>query len=312
MLNLMKNEVQKQYRRPRTWVMYGLLLVIIVGLLALIKFDKPRENTTWQQTVQQQTTSYQEWVKDENSTQRQKDYYNKHILINNYRLEHNIAPPDKDLWGSVLDMAQMVIFIAILTSIVAADIVAGEFSTGTIKLLLIRPSVRSKILLSKYLSVLLFSLTMLIVLFAGSFIVAGIFFGFGASGAPFLAVSGGQVVERSMLVHALAEYGLNCVSLIMLVTVAFMISTVFRSSSFAIGLSVGLLFINQILVALLGRYEWFRYYLFANTDLSVYLDGGTPLQAGMTMGFSIAVLVVYFVLMNLLSWTIFNKRDVAA
>ncbi|MFD2875395.1 ABC transporter permease [Paenibacillus rhizoplanae] len=40
----------------------------------------------------------------------------------------------------------------------AADSVAGEFTWGTIKLLLIRPWSRSKILLSKYISLVIFSL----------------------------------------------------------------------------------------------------------------------------------------------------------
>lgn len=55
----------------------------------------------------------------------------------------------------------------IFTALVAADSVAGEFTWGTIKLLLIRPWSRSKILLSKYISMVLFSLfsTLLLIVF---------------------------------------------------------------------------------------------------------------------------------------------------
>lgn len=46
--------------------------------------------------------------------------------------------------------------VFIFTVIVAGDSVASEFTWGTIKLLLIRPATRSKVLASKYISVVLF------------------------------------------------------------------------------------------------------------------------------------------------------------
>jgi len=48
----------------------------------------------------------------------------------------------------------------------------------SIKLLLIRPLKRWKVLLSKYLAVLLFTLDALIILFIASFLVGGIVYGF--------------------------------------------------------------------------------------------------------------------------------------
>ena len=53
-------------------------------------------------------------------------------------------------------------FIIILILMVASTIVAEEFTTGTIKLLLIKPFSRGKILLSKYLTVILFSVLIII------------------------------------------------------------------------------------------------------------------------------------------------------
>jgi ABC-2 type transport system permease protein len=62
---------------------------------------------------------------------------------------------------------------------------------------------------------------------------------------------------------------------------------------------------------LISRYSWSKYYLFTNTDLSQYLTD-SPIVKGMTLQFSIIVLIVYFIVFNLLSWSIFQKRDVAA
>jgi ABC-2 type transport system permease protein len=98
--------------------------------------------------------------------------------------------------------------------------------------------------------------------------------------------------------------------MLMIVTLAFMLSTVFRSSSLAIGIALGLLFIGPLLVGLIAKYAWAKYYLFSNT-LSQYVND-SPMIEGLTLQFSIGILLVYFLVFNLLSWVIFVKRDVAA
>ncbi len=202
--------------------------------------------------------------------------------------------------------------VTLFTVIIAGDMVAGEFTWGTIKLLLIRPANRAKILLSKYLTTLLFAATLLIVMFITSLIVNGFLYGFQSLNLPHLTVNAaGQVQEGSMLVYVFATYGLKLIELVMIVTMAFMISTVFRSSSLAIGLSIFIMFAGQIITLLLMRYSWGKYFLFANTDLTPYLEG-QPLAEGMSLGFSITVLLFYFLLFIVLSWEIFRRRDVAA
>ncbi|MNY55445.1 ABC-2 family transporter protein [compost metagenome] len=97
----------------------------------------------------------------------------------------------------------------------------------------------------------------------------------------------------------------------MYVTMAFMISSAFRSSTMAIGFSIVGMFAGNILLEALHRFDWSRYLLFANTDLTQYLSG-RPYQNGMTLAFSIVVLAVYFLVFNLISWLMFTRRDVAA
>ena len=56
------------------------------------------------------------------------------------------------MWDGINGSASMVLVITVFTIIIAGDILAGEFSSGTIKLLLIRPANRLKILIAKYIS----------------------------------------------------------------------------------------------------------------------------------------------------------------
>ncbi|SFL12113.1 ABC-2 type transport system permease protein [Paenibacillus sp. 1_12] len=193
--------------------------------------------------------------------------------------------------------------VFIFTVIVAGDSVASEFTWGTIKLLLIRPATRSKILASKYISVVLFLITLLLILLIASYFVGLIFFGLG-----------GLIPEQESFTDILKTYGFKSIDLLMSITLAFMISAAFRSSSLAIGLSFLLMFVTSsglIFVLAQFKYTWVKYLLFANTDLSIYQSSGKPLVEGMTLGFSVLMLAAYWVLFYAVSWLFFTKRDIA-
>jgi ABC-2 type transport system permease protein len=202
-------------------------------------------------------------------------------------------------------------FVTIFTVVVSADSVAGEFTAGTIKLLLIRPWSRSKILLSKYISLILFAFLMSALLFVLSLAVNIMLFGYDGSA---------DVVQRVfhssrdmgpisyMLVYYLDEF----ISLVVTVTLSFMLSTVFRSGGLAIGLSLFLLLGGGTITGMLSMldYEWVKYILFMHMNLTQYLQG-QPMREGLTIGFSLSVLAAYYAVFVALTWLIFNKRDVA-
>jgi ABC-2 type transport system permease protein len=216
------------------------------------------------------------------------------------------------MWEGINVSANLVLLITLFTIIAAGDSMAGEFSTGTIKMLLIRPVSRLKILISKYIAMLLFGILLLLLLFAASVLVNGLFYGFESLDLPLVTTeTDGAIVEKNMVAHLWQTYLLEGVSTIMFVTMAFMISAAFRSSAMAIGFSIFAVFAGALLLQAVQRYKWSEYLLFANIDLSSYLEG-QPFREGMTMGFSITVLVVYFIVFNIVSWLVFTRRDVAA
>lgn len=213
-------------------------------------------------------------------------------------------------WGIMRSSSQVLYFlITIFTVVKASEAVAGEFTWGTIKLLLIRPWRRSVILLSKYVATLLFALFFSAVGFIMSFLTSVLFFGYDASGGEMSEIAG------SPWAHMLQLYGLQFISLIVVVTFGFMMSSAFRSSGLAIGLSIFLLLSGQILsglFSLIGK-AWIKYVMFMHLDLTSYLYGGFPImRQETTLGFSLAVLAGYVIIFNIVSWTVFCKRDVSA
>mgnify|MGYP001942810619 CR=1 FL=1 len=315
-VKLLQNESMKIYRRIGTWVMIGILLVVTLLFGILLKIDSPNdfEGKDWRTVLEEENKSYEKElakVEEEGNARLYQDFLKESYAINQYRLDHNISPEDS-AWEFVHNAASLISLITLFTIIVGAISVAGEFSWGTVKLLLIRPVSRSKILLSKYIATFQFALTMLVILFLFSFLIGALLFGLGDVTKPYLAYENGQVVEKNMFLHTLSLFGFQCIDLLMMATFAFMISAVFRSSSLAIGLAIFLMFTGVQLVSILAAMDitWVKYLLFANTDLTPYFDG-TPWIEGMTLSFSITMLVIYFVLFNVTSWLIFNKRDVS-
>ncbi len=297
-----------------TWIMVGIVVLMIVAVGLISRFagtEAPKSD--WKTDIITENESIKKNIDNPEISENRKANLTKQLQTNEYHLEHNIEPiQGKSLWGFVEGIARgMIGLISLFAIIMAGGIVANEFSGGTIKLLLIRPSKRWKILLSKYIAVIGYTLLMLLVLLVVSSIVGGILFGFKGAGIPFIANSNGKITEINMIAHIVQIYGLQCISLVMMVTLAFMISTVFRNSAMAIGIGVFLLTIGTTITMLLLKYNWSKYILFANVDLNQYIDG-EPLVKGMTMTFSIVVLIVYFVIFNVISYIGFTKRDIVA
>lgn len=310
---LVKNENIKIYKKTGTWVMAGILIaaILMVGIFSKFIFNND-EGGDWKQELQARNAQIEQSMEDSPIASTGSKLFEKEIETNKYRIENNIPPVESDsLWGIMIDATNFTGIAALFTIVIAAGIVSNEFIWGTVKLLLIRPVSRSKILLSKFIATLLFALLMLTILFTFSYLIGILFYGFSGIDQSYLAYQNGEVVEQSMLWHIITLIGFQSVNLFMMVTFAFMISTVFRSSSLAIGISLFLMFTGPQIIQLLGQYEWVKYILFANTNLQQYVDGA-PVVEGMTMTFSVIMLTIYFFLFTGISWIIFNKRDVTA
>ncbi|MCU9613866.1 ABC transporter permease [Caldibacillus lycopersici] len=207
-------------------------------------------------------------------------------------------------------------FVTLFSVIVVSQNISAEFGDGTIKQLLIRPYKRWKILLSKYFAVNLYSLLLLIGLVAFGFIIGSIFFGTGGfhkeivtgglfSDAVKTTTEGGQFIQTFI-------YYLP--GLILINTISFMLSTLFKNQALAVGVGIFVLFISStlsgIFTMLLDRYEWFKYLIFPNLDLTIYTYDDTV--NGMTVGFSFTVMVVYYLLFMIITFYSFQKRDIVA
>ena len=314
MLNLIKNEWMKLWSKKSTWIMIALLVVVLFASSAITNWVNSTMNEnideSWQDIQTAQLMNFQAMLSEPDLGEAQQAYYEREIAISQYRLDNEVPPFEySSMQQQVLDSHLMLSLVTLFTVIVAGGIMASEFSQGTIKMLLTRPVKRWKILTSKYITTMLFAVLLSVITVAATALAGLLFFGIGEG--TFLVWTGSEVTEGSYWLEALKLVALSFASVWMIGTFAFMLGTLFRSSSLAIGLSIFLMFTGVQAVFLLSNYEIVKYYLFTHTDLTQYYTG-FMLAPDITMTMSLIVLSVYFIIFMALSYITFNKRDITA
>ncbi|MEK4170325.1 ABC transporter permease [Lysinibacillus sp. FSL L8-0312] len=313
MLKLIQNEWMKLWYKKGTWAMVAMLILVILVPGAIMKYYevKSTDEGSWQEIEQQAIQANKEMLASDDSMEEDKARYEEQIAISEYRLA-NDAPSQKDnsLASFMSFTSGMLTLVTLFTVITAASIVSSEFSTGTIKMLLTRPMSRAKVLTSKLLSTFLFGLFLYAVNVVVSALVGLVLFGMG-TGVE-LEIVNGQVVEKAIWGDLAYHYLLSGGDFVMSTLFAFLVGSVFRSSSLAIGLTMFLSFTGGMIVMFLSRYDIVKYIWLTHSDLTQYEHGGGSMITDVTMPFSLTVLAVYAFLFLVISYTTFMKRDITA
>lgn len=310
MRGLIANESMKIYSRKLTWILLSVLVVITIGASVLGKANsKPSKD--WRTETTQLVQQYEERLKiTELSPTLRADAGNK-LKIAKYRLENDIAAPHNNPWSALLNLSGLIEMVIIFVIVIAADMVSGEYTAGTMKLLLIRPHSRTKILFSKYMAVVLFSIGMLSLLVVCAYSTNALFYGVGDIHVTDLFLNQqGQIVQQNVIMQVIKMYGLSIFPIMSYVTFAFAVSTVLRSSALAVGISLFIMIVGNSIIEAAAKVEWLKYLPFANSDISLYIFH-LPARPEMTLSFSISVLLVYIFALSLISWIVFKKRDVS-
>lgn len=313
MLKLIQNEWMKLWHKKGTWAMVAMLIVVILVPAGITKYYEVKSPTegSWQDIEQDAIQSYKETLAGEDLTEEDKAYFQEQMAISEYRLA-NDAPSQKDssLASFMSFTSGMLTLVTLFTVITAASIVSSEFSTGTIKMLLTRPMSRAKVLTSKLLTTFLFGLLLYVVNVVVSALIGLVLFGMG-TGVE-LEMVNGQIVEKAVWSDLAYHYLLSGGDFVMSTLFAFLIGSVFRSSSLAIGLTMFLSFTGGMIVMFLSRYDIVKYIWLTHSDLTQYEHGGGSMIADVTLPFSLTVLAIYAVVFLVISYSTFMKRDVTA
>ena len=270
-------------------------------------------------TLQTANTNLANFKNIEELTYEQKLEYNSYLedqAESRYILETGRDIHNTNTLKGILEnfYSQFGIFLIVVVVMIAGTIVSEEFNKGTIKLLLVKPYTRNKILMAKAITTLMMIIFIIVVTLVMQILIGGIIFGFDSLSEPVVAYNFNTNTMEEM--NIFANLGVQTLTqlpmIILLATLAFAISTLFTNSTLAITISLlGFMsasIINQLAIGY--DLQFMKYFVTMNWDLSIYANGALPYMEGMNMTMSIIICVIYFLIMMIPTFIVFKKRNI--
>lgn len=206
-------------------------------------------------------------------------------------------------------------FIVILAVIIAGTIVSEEFSRGTIKLLLVRPYKRVKIIIAKFISCLIILLIAIVVISIMQYIIGGITYGFNNYNNQTIIYnfSTGNVELIGAFKYLVISTLAILPQYLLIMTLAFALSIICNNTPVSVALPLLGMMGAEIINTLAYQYEKARfliYFVTPNWDFTQYLFGKMPTLDELSAPFSIIICLIYFIIMLATSLIVFKKKDI--
>lgn len=208
---------------------------------ALGDIESARSGLIYSQPVTEKEFNEQYYLKEQYGTyaryleamNRQIDNYNNIILIAQNSIDSDMPDLKYAPGGTRNQTLDFLIFgsvISMLAIMLGGWMMASEFQLGTIRLLMIRPCSRTKILMSKFAAALIICIVLYIVGTVLNFVMNGVMFGFSDYANPSYSASG----QVGFIAYYVPKMLACIVPIIFAFCVAFMLSTVVKNIAVAI------------------------------------------------------------------------------
>ncbi len=331
MISLVKNEIMK-FIFKRKMILIILLLLIFVSLFSYgqkYSYDRNIERFKtlsggqeydWKSLTVQRLNDLQKRSNNEFIPEDAKNSLDREIQQLNYFIDNEIDPitPTAAKFSVEFVEQGIALFIPLLIIILSADLVSGEFSNKTIKILLTRAVPRWKILLSKFIALIMMTTILVFVIGIISTIGSFLFFGHFGFGEPVLTgfnLIEGELSSNSVKLISRFQYTILIYSLLWFVSlviasITLLISTIVDNSTSAIGILMSALIVGQFLQFFLSEWELVKYFFVTNLNLTSYLTGSFQPIEGMSLYFSITILSIWAIASLIIAFEVFKRKDV--
>lgn len=325
LINLIDNEMMKLIAKKRILVIAAIIAVLVLlftyAQYKTVQTQREKLGTSdWRTILQQQIIDTQNRLSSSGLSAEWKKQLQISLQQEQYYLDHDINPSQpgaptftRTFLENAIDM-----FIPLMVMVIASDIVSSEHSLGSIKLLLTRPVRRWRVLLSKYITLCL--AISLIVFISGlvSYLLSGLVFGYKGWGAPILTgfsvnaagLNTSSVKLLSTWQYVLMDLGLIWYVALVIGALSFMLSVLIRSTAAGMGVMLAALISGAILSNMVSSWHSAKFLFMVNLRLTDYLAGQAPPIEGMTLSFSMLVLLVWWAAALFVSFFAFIKKDI--
>lgn len=278
MFKLIQLEWIKTFRKLRTYIGFGAIAIVLPLTFIGIKLDQGRFLTS--------TMSYK--ILEQN-------FYIIGNLVNGFFVSH-------------LMMWFLMVHIPFLITLVAGDQVAGEATAGTLRLILVRPPSRLKILFAKAAISLIYTVFIVLFLAILSLGLGVLIFGTG----DLLVFKQGLLIltQQEAFVRFLIAYPLAILAMSVVAGLAFLFSVCVEN---AIGPIIGTMavvvvsvIISETPISLFGKIRPFLFTTYTNVWQSAFLN---PLPINDILH-SIVCLFIFMILFFGIAFIIFSRKDI--
>lgn len=290
LLPLIRNECLKIIKKKRFYVILLILLVLVpmftYAQMRVAERSRDKFNSDWRLEIQQRITDNQNSLGSDRIPEEWKSYRRIFVQQLQYYLDHDVNPnePSGVTFTREFLSNSVSLFIPLLIMAIASDLVSGERTTGTIKMLLTRPVRRWKVLLSKMTALLMFVSLIVLAAYVVSYLISGLAFGYKGFNVPVFTgfQISGDTVDMST-VHAVPQWkyllmqgGLVWFVSVVVALLAFMVSVLVRSTAASIVVMMAALIAGTILTNMASAWTAAKYLFMVNMELTRYLAGTPP------------------------------------
>lgn len=261
-------------------------------------------------------------------TYEQKEQLENRLKIDSYRLDNDISligtgideTNYREYFDSFAKSFSMLV-LSILVIMMAGSAIASEYSKGTIKFLCMTPYKRWKILLAKFINIVLIMVVVTLVLSIITIVVGNLLYS-SSSANPYLFVKDGEVCKLDHNIYTILNFLVEDIEIFVYLVFALMLSVVTRNTAVSIGASIGTYLGNGIAMSLINMFvksEWIKFIPFNNFNLSSRIftntttmmpNASSDIVSNIPVVFSLAVLGVCSILMIVTMFDSFNKKDI--
>ena len=206
-------------------------------------------------------------------------------------------------------------FVALFAVILGGWMMASEFQLGTIRLLMIRPKTRIKILMSKFAAALAICLGIYIAGTVLNIVTTGICYGFSDFGFPNYTASGAV----GFLAYYIPKFLACAVTIIFGYCTAFFFSTVAKNIAVAIAVPAICFVMSIVGMSMLAYTEsahWLAWTPIPFVQMSQFFTQYSPVQTmisngvPLSLGYGIGLLLGLSVIFTVISAWVFKKKDI--
>ena len=265
-------------------IVIAVIVAVLVGLFTYAQYKQSLERqeklgtTDWRASVQTSIIDITNRLSSSGMSDDSRERMQITLKQQQYYLDHDINPsePGAPTFMRIFIENSGMMLIPLLVIVIASDLVSSEHSLGSIKLLLTRPVQRWRILVSKYISLLLAISIIMAIVGILSFLLSGIVFGYKGMDAPvitgFSAQAGNLDTSHVRMISQwkflLMDFGLVWFVAVVVGTLSFMLSVLIRSTAAGMGIMLAALVSGSILSTMVSSWESAKYLFMVNLNLT--------------------------------------------